>query len=45
MEKQNLFANSIVNITSEGKRHPDAVIGSTEYRDKYVKDFVKDQVI
>ena len=33
MEVQNLFANSRENITDEGKRHLDAVIGSTEYRD------------
>ena len=42
MEAQNVFANSRVNITAEGKRHLGAVIGSTEYRDKYVKDVVKD---
>ena len=42
MEAQNLFANSIVNITAEGKTHLDAVIGSAEYRDEYVKDLVKD---
>ena len=39
---ENLFANLRVNITAEGKRHLDGVIGSTEYRDKYVKDLVKD---
>ena len=42
MEAQNLFANSRVNITAEGKRYLGAVIGSTEYRDEYVKDLVKD---
>ena len=42
MEAQNLFANSRVNITAERKRHLGAVIGSTEYRDKYVKDLVRD---
>ena len=42
MEVQNLFANSRVNITAEGKRHLGAVIGGTEYRHKYVKDLVKD---
>ena len=42
MEVQNSFANSRVTITAEGKRHPGAVIGSTEYRDEYVKDLVKD---
>ena len=41
MEAQNLFANSRVNITAEGRRHLGAVIGSTEYRDEYVKDLVK----
>ena len=29
MEAQNLFANSRVDITAEGKRHLGAVIGST----------------
>ena len=42
MEAQNLFANSSVNITAEGKRHLGAVSGSTEYRDVYVKSLVKD---
>ena len=42
LETQNIFANSQVNITAEGKRYPVAVIGSTEYRDKYVKNLVKD---
>ena len=42
MEVQNLFANSIVNITAEGKRHLGPVIRSTEYRDEYVKDLRKD---
>ena len=42
MEGKNLFANSRVNITAQGKRHLGAVIGSTGYRDKYVKDLVKD---
>ena len=37
MEAQNLFANSRVNITAEGKKHLGAVIGSTEYRDEYVE--------
>ena len=45
MEKQNLFANWRGNTTAEGKRHFGAVIGSTEYRDEYVKDLVKDQGI
>ena len=42
MEVQNLLANSRVNTTAEGKRHLGAVIRSTEYRDKYVQDLVKD---
>ena len=42
MEGQNLFANSSVNITAEGKRHLGAVIGSTEYRNEYAKYLVKD---
>ena len=42
MEAQKLFANLSVNITAEGKRQLNAVIGSTEYRDEYVKDLVKD---
>ena len=41
MEAQNLFANLRVNVTAEEKIHLGAVIGSTEYRDKYVKDLVK----
>ena len=41
-EAQNIFANSRMNITVEGKRHLGASIRSTEYRDKYVKDSVKD---
>ena len=31
-----------MNITAEAKRQLGAVIGSTEYRDEYVKDLVKD---
>ena len=42
MEAQNVFANSRVNITAEGKRHLGAVIESTEYHDEYVKDLIKD---
>ena len=29
-------------MTAEGKRRLGAVIGSTEYREEYVKDLVKD---
>ena len=41
MEAQTLYANSRVNITAEGKRNLGEVIGSTEYRDEYVKYLVK----
>ena len=41
-EAQNVFANSRVNVTAEGKRQLGAVIGSTEYCDQYVKDLLKD---
>ena len=41
MEVQNVFANLRVNITAEGKIHLGGVIGSTEHRDKYVKDLAK----
>ena len=41
-QAQNVFANSRVNVTAEGKRHLGAVIGSTEYCDQYVKDLLKD---
>ena len=42
MEAQNLFANSRVIITDEGKRHFGAVIRSKKYRGEDVKDLVKD---
>ena len=42
MKVQKLLPNLRVNIAAEGKRQLGAVIGSTEYRDKYVKDLVKD---
>ena len=41
-EAQNVFANSRVNVTADGKRHLGAVITSTEYCDQYVKDLLKD---
>ena len=41
-QAQNVFANSRVNVTAEGKRHLGAVIGRTEYCDQYVKDLLKD---
>ena len=43
MKTQDLLTNSRVNIIAEGKRHLSAVIGSKEYRNKYVKDLVKDR--
>ena len=42
MVRQNVFTNSIVNITAEGKRYLGAIIESTKCRDEYVKDLVKD---
>ena len=41
MEAKNFIANSRVKIIAEGKRHLGTIIGSTEYRDEYVKDLVK----
>ena len=42
-EARNVFNDSNVNITIEGKRHHGAVIGSsTEYRKEYVNDLVND---
>ena len=41
-QAQNVFANSRVNVTAEGKRHPSAVIRKTEYCDQYAKDLLKD---
>ena len=41
MEAQDLFTNLRLNVTAEEKIHLGAVIESTEYRDKYVKDLVK----
>ena len=43
MEAQDLFTNLRLNVTAEEKIHLGAVIESTEYRDKYVKDLVKVQ--
>ena len=42
IEAQNLFTDLRGNITAEGKRYLGAFIGSTEYRDKYVKNLGKD---
>ena len=41
-EARNVFNDSDVNITIEGKRHFGAVIGSNEYREEYGKDAVND---
>ena len=41
MEAWNLFNNSRVNITAEGKSHLGGDSGSAEYRDDYVKKFSK----
>ena len=41
-EARNLFNDSNVNITIEGKRHLCAVIGSNEYRKECLKDLVND---
>ena len=42
-EARNVFNDSNVNISIEGKRHLGAVIGSNDkYREKYVKDLVND---
>ena len=42
MEAQNLFANSGVNITAEGKIHLGKVIRNTGFCKEYLKDLVKD---
>ena len=41
-EARNIFNDSNVNITIEGKIHLGAVIGSNEYREEYVKDLAND---
>ena len=41
-EARNVFNDSNVYITIEGKRHLGAVIGSNEYREEYLKDLVND---
>ena len=47
-EKLNLaktiFNDTGINVTSEGKRHLGAVIGSLEYRDEYISDIVNSWV-
>ena len=42
MKVQKLLPNLSVNIAAEGKIQLGVVIGSTEYRDKYLKDLVND---
>ena len=42
MNAQNLFANSRVKSRLKKNTHLRAIIGSTEYRDQYVKDLVND---
>ena len=42
MNAQNLFANSRVKSRLKKNTHLGAIIGSTEYRDQYVKDLVND---
>ena len=41
-EARNVFNDSNVYITIEGKRHLGAVIRSNEYREEYLKDLVND---
>ena len=41
-EARNVFNDSNVNITLEGKRHLGAIIGSNEYREEYLEDLVND---
>ena len=41
-EARNVFNDSNVNITIEGKIHLCPVIGSNEYREEYVKDLLND---
>ena len=38
IKAQTLLTNLEVNIKTEGRRHLGVVTGSTEYRDKYMKD-------
>ena len=37
---QQLFANTSINITTDGKRHLGAAIGSESFKEKYIKDKV-----
>ena len=40
----NLFTNTKINITTEGKRHLGAVIGSNEFRVKYVTEWIDERI-
>ena len=40
----NLFTNTKINITTEGKRHLGAVIGSNKFRVKYVTEKVDEWI-
>ena len=40
----NLFTNTKINITTEGKRHLGAAIGSNEFRVKYVIEKVDEWI-
>ena len=39
-EAKNMFSGTCVNVTSAGKRHLGAVIGSQQYKDEYVNELV-----
>ena len=40
MKGRIMFSGTYVNVTSAGKRHLGAVIGSQEYKDEYVNELV-----
>ena len=39
---ENIFADTNINITVEGKRHLGAAIGKTEFKAKYIREIVQD---
>ena len=39
-QAKNMFSGTNINVTSAGKRHLGAVIGSQDYKDEYVNDLV-----
>ena len=41
-ETRNVFDDSNMNITIQGKKHLGAAIGSNKYREEYVKDIIND---